>query len=200
MLCESENERQREIGKQLMIINMVRDINENSPMSGITRTETAEWASMDINDVRKLCFFWKDFTWDELAWSAIHAYEHDGNRAGKNGELYMLRICMVYGNVALNISFCDYERDLVEKLACGAYSDYCAKHSDRPISEDIDKVAIFEKILSYYEKRFIEVLEEVIAEGYDWDVICELAGFDIPTKKYARYYEACLEKNKPAET
>ncbi|MBE5846639.1 MAG: hypothetical protein E7300_03085 [Lachnospiraceae bacterium] len=197
MLREDEIKKQRKIGKQLMLVNLFNC--EKDSVVPVSIDDAAAWASMDINDVRKLSNFWRGFSSYELSWGAVHAYERGEEYAGRNANLFLFRTCMVYGSLSLEILICNLEKKFVDYLAHENYTEYCKKHSTRPIRDEMNQSGVFEKILRYYEDQFIEVLEDAIAEGYDWDVICELAGFSISTKKYARYYESCLEKSKVSE-
>ena len=58
---------------------------------------------------------------------------------------------------------------------------------------------IFERIMLNYEIYFCSLFFDAIDDGYDWDVINQMVGFEVTRERFVELVEGCLEKVRGTE-
>lgn len=173
--------KQREIGQQIIIIRIIHDENDKVSRGGFSlldRSEIAKWAQKSeeeleffLNDIAALDEFniCVDAALEYASGLPADAYGFFLSTFRKHGYLYiesLLRKEKSYNPYAEGI----------EDLACINAKKIIDKGLH--VDEDIQSVARFEDSLKYYFNFYIGRIKDVVCEGYDWDVVCEMLGED----------------------
>lgn len=173
--------KQREIGQQIMIIRMVRDENDNVLRGGFSfleRSKIARWAKKSeeelenfLNDIAALyelniCV---DATLEYAKKLSEDAHYFFFLTFRKHGYLYVK-------SMIEKKKFYDSYSDGIKELA----SINAKNNIDKGlrVDEEIQSATRFEDSLKFYFEFYINRIIDVVNEGYDWDVVCEMLGED----------------------
>ncbi len=182
-----EIRKQREIGKQLLLVNILRAEEEtakNTGISFVTKEDIARWASMSINDVDSFLYACSKFEKDKMAAEAALAF---GENSVTSQDHYLF-------------DFLTYTYSMLENYLLNGYSherllEYCEKHVEenyerynerrnRKAKETFRTENTFERIVRNYLRYFVSAIKSEYEKGYDWDVISEMLWCDITWEDY----------------
>ncbi len=187
-LDETEIERQREIGKQLFLVSVLREENERASRGAIThisRETLAKGASMDRDDLDKfidacvsLCKIKlearaaQELAFGEVFRSEAYAYS------------YIMNTYLEYGTFVLLDLNLDVIKDYCEGEADEHYYAYNELYENKKVGIIFLKPEVFETILKHYIKYFVRIMNEVMGLGYDWDIINAMLGYQISKERF----------------
>lgn len=181
MIDKEELIRQREIGQQIIIIRIIHDENDKVSRGGFSfldRSEIAKWAQKSeeeleyfLDDIAVLDEFniCVDAALEYASGLPADAYGFFLSTFRKHGYLYiesLLNKEKTYNPYAEGIEdlACINARKIIDK---GLHVD-----------EETQSASRFEDSLKFYFKFYIDRIVDVVCEGYDWDVVCEMLGED----------------------
>ncbi len=195
MAMYSDNllERQRKIGKQLMMVNIIHVRNDREIRGCwpglLSIDDLSEWSLIERDEIGDLveatnCLYdslmARDFSW-EL---------YSGSNDYKGNCLIFLKETMLnHGNNVLPNYDNEYITEYSIREADKNYIDYLRKYPGATDKKEYATPTMFRKILEYYVKNTVHSIGEVVADGYDWAVIKEMLRCDLTEEKYKELVE-----------
>ena len=177
----SDIEKQRKIGKILLIIDIIHYENDRAAKSGFSFVDMdrmSGWTSMtteELGNIRDACASLDRFN---LSSSAAWAYEKD--ISSENAYYYLVSTYQRTGSIAVECMISGRIHEYCEMNSQENYNKYCNTHSDYPVDEGFSDPEEFERIIRHYVCYFTETVNEVVKMGFDWDVIQRMLWFDLP--------------------
>ena len=173
-----EMEKQREIGKQILMARIIHCENEHAYRTGISHTsleDIAMWTSKtkeEVEDFVDICAALDPFMMADYA--ARDCYDEAFFETKRNVYYYIRYIyqksgCYLLGELNMTCfeEYCEIFNNLL-------YEQYNEKFKEFPVDESFATREPFELAMRFYLKYAIGLVKTVIAEGYDWDVISEM--------------------------
>lgn len=178
---------QRKLGKQLLIVRMLRTENEKAKRTGIsliTRTDIANWASMNADEIDNLIKTIHNFSKKRMAIGAAKAYEE---------------ACIIPQSTALfaflRQTYSNLDADLLIGFNSDHLSEYCKNHSvdnyekfpemwKDEVGDILGNAGVFEIVIRNYLHYFVSTINSARVAGYDWDLISEMLWCDITRDDY----------------
>ncbi len=182
---KTEIERQRNIGKQMLLVDILHAENEkarNGAFCFVSKDTMSNWASMEKEEFDK--FF------EMCSWLSQYPLANDVARGCARREEYkcdinayaFIRYSYLHlgGSVLVNqCLFPNAIESLCEINAEEHYKTYMKKYTDYPVQDKYSSVGVLSDILQFYLDSFIELANEALSRGYDWDVICRMRGLKL---------------------
>lgn len=183
-------EKQRKIGKQQMVVKIIKSENE-SVVSFVSKDEIAAWSDMTKAEIELIMDYCKRLDNRKLAVNAAREYEFGNSGDGEvNSYAYLLHLFSWFGRNILKESV----RDIIMKnIGLIANANYDMFHDDWEniqICDEMRTAEFAKTAMEYYIRFTVKTIREAFSEGYDWDVIKEMLGTDIPIAGYKK-----MEKN-----
>lgn len=182
-----EIEKQRLIGKQLMIVDLIHIENDKAHKTGfsfVTTENLQKWSGMEESEVKKLvdtCEYMDDF---KLSCEAAGDFERIQNKTtGSNAYMFYLSTYSRLGStaiIALNKEVLD---DYCNHAAKMNYKQYKETYPEYPIDEEMGKAEMLKKALEHYIRWFVKRCTSALEAGYDWDVVIRMARTDISQER-----------------
>ena len=180
-----EIEKQREIGKQLLIVDIIHYENDHVAKGGVSfvsRDQMTGWTSMDEKELTKIGDTCARLDGFNLASSA--AWKYCGGEYEKNAYMFALSTYRRLGYVMVEVLDIEIFPDFFRKSARGNYEEYCKKHEDFPVGEEFADVTVFEQIMRHYLEFFVNSVVEAMDSNYDWDVIKRMLRSTISEERF----------------
>lgn len=189
-----EINKQREIGKYLMIVDIIRYENKHNKGMGISFVsieDLAAWASIKEEEVETLVEYFKRFDPYRIAISVanqltadIEIFKSDGNAA-----YFTMQTCRNLGQSFICYPYIELKARL-DDLAALNYDNYLAAWAATwPINKDFQETWIFESIMRTYVQNFCNIFKEALEHGYDRDVINRIIGFEVTRERFSALQE-----------
>ena len=179
----TEIRRQREIGKQLLLISIIHHENDHAAKCGysfVLRDQLAAWTSMRDEDLDRFLNTCACLDRFNLAADAAH----DCMRKNKHCEedhaySFTLRTYLDYGQLLLLCITPEERSALYDIISKEGFRNYNQRHPNHKVSENLAEYEVIKSVMEYYLKRFILVVDAAIDQGYEWDVICAMLRFNL---------------------
>ncbi len=190
-------EKQREIGKQLFLLNILHCENDKALKTGwsfLSRDKVASWASMtkeEVDHFIDLCAMLDPYNLDAEAARII--CERDTYKSERNIYYFVLSTYYRMGDLVITSIEKDKFKQYCEKVSELNYQLFIKKYDDIPIDESYATSEVYEDMMSFFIQYFVAAIKEVISEGYDWDVIASMARVDITEERYKSLVNWCAE-------
>lgn len=179
-----EKLRQREIGKQLLMVNIIQCENGRR-FSWLDIERFAEWASMkeeEIKDFVNCCGQLDRKLMDKgVAWNIaqMDEFRQDANSFyflmytfRENDDVFLMKV-----NKSNITQFC-------KKSAKKYYEDYNRNNMDYQVGESLGVPDALEDVIIAYMYCVAKAIEEVVSYGYDWDVISKMLQLDLTRERF----------------
>ncbi|MBR6473852.1 MAG: hypothetical protein IKS98_00195 [Lachnospiraceae bacterium] len=189
-----EIKRQREIGKYLMVVDIIRYENEHHKGTGISFVsieDLAAWASIKEDEAETLVEYCKRFDTHRIAISVANQLTADIEifKSDENAAYFTVQTCRSLGQLFICHPYTDLKARL-DDLAALNYDNYLAVWATTwPISEFFQETWIFDRIMCAYVQNFCNLFKEALEHGYDWDVINRIIGFEVTKERFAALQE-----------
>ena len=190
MYSDNVIERQRKIGKQLMLVNIIHVENDKEIRgfwgNRMTTDDLSMWSLIERDEIIDLidathCLYdnllAQDFSYELL--SSNDDYSSDC-------LIYLEETMLNHGNMVLKNYGKEFISEYSIKEAEKNYFNYKKKYPGVPVKKEYATPQRFRRILEYYVKSIIHTIEEVVSEGYDWAVIKEMLRCDLTEEKYMK--------------
>ena len=198
MIDESEILRQREIGKQLMVVNILKCENKGS-ISLISIDDLAKWASYTKEKMRDFYSLCSRFYYYNLCTNAARMYircNTDKYDLTKNafsfvGHTYFHEREYYFNmiNDIHNPSREDLYNLNIEERKQAVYNSYCKIYKDQPIENSLNNVDFYKSILQFLINYIRNMTDDALSLGYDWDVIKVLLELNVSYDDYMEFIE-----------
>lgn len=185
---KKDMDKQREIGKQLFLVDIIHDEYDKARKGRydyLSIDRLAAWASMTDDELTafiKICDNLECFNMaadaaeecceDELFNSEMETYGFVLNTYLRMGDLYTVTIDI------------DEFEDCCIRLSERNYQEYTKTHEEFPVARSFSTPEIFEKMMRFYIRYLVTIINEVLSEGYDWDVIIHMMRKEITKERY----------------
>ena len=189
-----EIKKQREIGKYLMAVDIIRYENEHHKGTGISFVsieDLAAWASIKKEEVETLVEYCKRFDPHRIAISVANQLTADIEvfKSDENATYFTIQTCRSLGQLFICHPYMDLKARLND-LAALNYDNYLAVWATPwPINEAFKDTGIFERIMHSYVQSFCRLFKEALEHGYDWDVINRIIGFEVTKERFSALQE-----------
>ncbi len=185
---QKEIEKQRLIGKQLMIVDLIHEENDRASRTGfsfVSRDKLGKWARMEKDEIAKIidtCSYMDDFTMQCDAARDL-AYNLDGS-VGSNAYLFYLSTYRRFWYLTLTCLDKGSIDDYCSKNAKKNYDEYMKKHQEYPVDEGVANADLFKTVLEHYVRWFVNCFKNALEDGYDWDVVTRMARMEISQERF----------------
>ena len=185
---KEEMDIQREIGKQLFLINILHYENDRARKGGysfLSRDRLAAWASMtkeELDSFIDVCGSLDPYNMATEA--AMACCRKEPFKSEKNSYHFVLSTYYRMGDLFAATLAVDKFKEHCKKFSEDNYQTYSEKHKEYSVAESYSTPEIFEKVMSFYIRYLIAIIEEAISEGYAWDVISSMTRTDISEERY----------------
>ncbi len=190
MVDETNIKKQREIGKQLLLVDIIHAENDKvmkGSFSRLSSNDLVRWTSMTNEEVDHFIEVCSVLDPWNMAKAAAKKYRTEST-FGVDTIVYGFVLSTYYrmGNLFVQSVKLDRFGYFCEKFSELNYEEYCEICKDFPVDESYASSEFFEEAMRFYIRYFVSVIKEVISEGYDWDVIVSMTRTDITEDRYQR--------------
>ncbi|MBE5872528.1 MAG: hypothetical protein E7294_14990 [Lachnospiraceae bacterium] len=193
---EVEIEKQRRIGKQLLLVDIIHYENDTAARTGfsfVTRDHMTAWTSMEKEELDQFIYACSRLDPFSMAANGAReiAYGEDWEKPKRyKGEKdiygFILYTCKSYGEIVLRSLKLEKLRDLCEACAKSNYESYCEKMGEAfGVSESVGTAEEMEYILLSYISYAVRVIHQVQDMGYDWDVIDGMLRMEVSKDRFS---------------
>ncbi len=182
-----EIERQRKIGKQLMLVNIIHVENDkviHGYFSFLSRDSLAEWASLSSEEMDTFFYICRTLDPYERLTSAACIYDHIHNSEyGRNSYFFAFFTYLKLGATLLQYLDPEDIPDYCQRTSLTNFTNYQEKWGDHPVSDQYSDPVVLQSVLRNYIEFFVKIVHEAIELNYDWDVIKAMLRFDITRER-----------------
>ena len=185
---KEEISKQREIGKQLFLVNILHYENDRALKGGysfLSRDNLAAWASMTKEELDRfidVCGALDPY--NMAAEAAKECCRKEPFKSEKDAYCFVLSTYYRMGDLFAATLDIDKFEEHCKKFSEYNYQTYSEKHEEYSVDESYSTPEIYEKVMSFYIRYLVAVIKEVISEGYAWDVISSMTRTDISEERY----------------
>ncbi|SCX09433.1 hypothetical protein SAMN02910339_01339 [Lachnospiraceae bacterium YSD2013] len=176
--------KEREIGKQLLLVNILQTENEKVRRGGfstITADRIAKWADISIEDVRRMVDACGLLDITSIASKAVNEYfDSDGHSEERYMRDFALFTCYRNGTRFIK----SFDENSFEVKAEINFDLYMEAFKNEPVSDAAASTTVFKQLMMLYAKCFVSAVEEVMALGYAWEVIQTMIGFEMSKDRF----------------
>ncbi len=184
-----EIEKQRLIGKQLMIVDLIHAENDKAQKTGfsfVTTDHLQKWSGMEESEVKKLvdtCAYMDDFN---LSCNAAKDLDCQKNESeGSNSYLFYLNTFRRLGSTAIIALNKEVMEDYCNHAAKINYEQYQENYPEYPVDEAMSSSEVLQMVLEHYVRWFVKYCKRALEDGYDWDVVARMARTEISEERFA---------------
>lgn len=177
-------ERQREIGKQLLLVDILHcedDFAIKHEFMRISRRMVAEWVSMTEDEfggfINRYSALGPYNLGDEAAKTCLkeEIFENEKNA-------YMFILSTYYKRGARFIE--DLKKEDI-KSYCEQTAEYNYQiYEGFPVGSSLATAEVLETMIIYYIRYFVGIVTDAISEGYDWDVVARMTRRNISEERF----------------
>ncbi len=185
-MTTQEIEKQREIGKLLLLVEIIHQENDrvaNGGISFFSREKLANWSSMKEEEVEKLIDVCESLDTANLPTDAASNKRKD-YPAGSNAYAFILHTYMGYGDFVLRNLKSENLSKVCEVMTEVNYQSYIDRFKEYPVDETFSESKTFEKLIKYYANFMVNRIDGAIEMGYDWDVIQKMLRRELPYERF----------------
>ena len=185
---KEEIEKQREIGKQLFLVNILHYENDRALKGGysfLSRDKLAAWASMTKEELDRFIDVCGALDPYNMAVEAAkECCRKEPFKSEEDAYCFVLSTYYRMGDFFAATLDIDKFEEHCKKFSEYNYQTYSEKHEEYPVDESYSTPEIYEKVMSFYIRYLVAVIKEVISEGYAWNVISSMTRTDISEERY----------------
>ncbi len=182
-----EINRQREIGKQILLINILKNESEKAARIGISfvsKEDIVQWTAMTMDEVEVFYNTYEKLQREYLAINA--ACKLRNNSVALNSQDLNSFLFYTYNHI---------DENLLKGYSIESFTKYCKDHAKENYErfqktkitetrEILGTINTFELIISNYLRVLVANVGEAFRSGYEWDVISEMLWCDITRADY----------------
>ncbi len=183
-----DNKKQREIGKQLFLVNILHYENVKARRGGysfLSKEKLAAWASMtqdELDHFIDACSALDPYNMASEA--AKKCCRENTFKSDKEAYCFVLSTYYIMGDLFVTSLETDEFEGFCKKNSEYNYQRYCGKYKEYSVDESYATPEILEEAMKFFIKYYVSVISEVLSKGYDWDVITGMARLDITEERY----------------
>ncbi len=113
---------------------------------------------------------------------------------------FLLSTYRYMGSMFINFVKIEGFEDDCGKLALSNYKRWCECHEEYKLNESYASPELFEKLIRFYIKSFVEIVAQALSEGYDWDVITAMLRIELTKERYNSLAEVFCSDFKKQDT
>lgn len=187
----TDKEKERLIGKQLLLVNCIKDGNETSLNGGFPSVFTEDlvkWSGLSEADIRALgsaCELLHPVTQTrEISLKMWHAYSGEAHIG-----LFSKYAYKQYSSLILEYVDIDKFKKVCDGLAKPFYQLYSGTFPEYPVSEAAGTPDIFYQLMRLFVECFVASIHDVQKMGFEWDVIKEMLDFPLTMERFKELEE-----------
>ena len=190
---KTETEKQREIGRQIFMVNILHTENDNARKRippCVTRVDLAAWAEMSAEELDRFIEACRVLDPRNRATAAARICSMEEPFRSKSwGHQFAAASFFETGPLLLSsLNEGPFQR-WCEILAAYNYMDYHREYPDNPVGSQFVSPEVFGKMMKVYIRHFLKTAQEVLSDGYEWDVVAHMAGTNMTEETYKRIVE-----------
>ena len=197
---EDTLEKQRQIGKQLLLVRLFKSEGERERKIGLRSSisfeEISNWASMDIDEVKLLADTWSRFESMNLFESAaMNFVYYSDNKIDEKDAIVFDFVFTSYkqnGMKFIKEIKPNLASDEWKKMSRMNYKQYESKRSRVVINEIMTSTEFYKKMMIHCMFYYVEAIRKALQNGFDWDVIREMSEVDISKERYNELESICV--------
>ena len=180
--------KQRDVGKQLLLVNIIHSENDRALEGGcsfLSTDDLAKWASMtkyELDNFINVCAALDPYCMARDA--AEECCKEEPFRSEGNAYFFVMVTFSRMGKrfaASLDIDkFEDYCRTVSEQN----YKTFCEKYGEYPVPNTFSSPEILKKMMGFYIKYMLTIINKTISQGYDWAVITSMTRSRISEERY----------------
>ena len=197
-MMKEEIDIQREIGKQLFLVNILHYENDRARKSGfsfLSRNTLAAWASMTEEELDSFIDVCGALDPDKMAAEAAkECCRKEPFKSEENAHCFVLSTYYRMGDlftVTLDIDKFENYCKIVSEYNYQTYNEY---HEEYPVAKSFSAPKVFEKAMSIYIRYLVAIIKKAQSEGYAWDVIARMTRTEISEERYNSLVKAFKTK------
>ena len=180
--------RQREIGKQIMLVDIIQSENDLVKKHGIPSytkiKDLAKWANMKEEDVEDFAYACRlaDTYFVHIDALGLFPYIDKDNK--DNERHFLFCSCdnlkdIIFDNVDdINNTI------IIEVIVIKNFIKICEHWPRMLISEKYADVSLMGSFVEYYICYYVKRIKKILSMGYDWDVVCKMLRYNLSKDKY----------------
>ncbi len=184
----TEEEKQREIGKQLFLVSILQHEEDRIQKGGwpfLSKEHLAEWASMTEEELERFIDVNTSLNLIDMSTEAANRcseavypdYSKDAycfilSTYYRMGHIFVLDLDI--GNID---EFCEATSEI-------NYRTYCERHEDYPVDESFATPKVFKILVRFFIIFLTKAVKKALAEGYDWDVVSRMTRVDLTEDRF----------------
>ena len=181
--------RQREIGKQLLLVNILQhenDLIQKGGYSFVSKGNLVAWTSMTEEELESFVSFCSALDpFKRAAETAKKCSREELFSSEKEAYLFILSACYRLGDLFAGLLDLDRFVDYCEVYSKYNFQSYNEKYKEEyPVDEALATPEIFEEMMRSYIRCSLDDVDEALSEGYDWAVITKMTRDAISEKRY----------------
>ncbi len=187
----TDKEKERLIGKQLLLVNCIKDGNETSLNGGFPSVFTEDlvkWSGLSEADIRALgsaCELLHPVTQTrEISSKMWHAYSGEAHIG-----LFSKYAYKQYSSLILEYVDINKFKKVCDGLAKPFYQLYSGTFPEYPVSEAAGTPDIFYQLMRLFVECFVASIHDVQKMGFEWDVIKEMLDFPLTMERFKELEE-----------
>ena len=194
-----ETARQRNIGKQMFLINILQIENDRVKEGGysfLSRDQLASWAEMtneEMDQFINVCATLDPFSMSSEAAKRLSLYGDEDIKKEENAFCFVFSLYLQFGKFLIEDLEPDKLSRFYEVIAEPNYQRYCTKYEEYPVDSTFGTSEMLERITKFYLHHFVSSVKEAIGLGYDWDVIVKMARADISKERFQQIEDSITE-------
>ena len=196
---EASIKKQREIGKRLFLVNIIHHENDKVRKGGYSfqsRDDLAAWASMTEDEIDHFVDVCSALDPYSMAVEAANGCRREDTfKSEKEAYLFLLSLYYRMGDLFASVLEIDKFEDNCRKFSEHNFQIYCENHREYPVSESYSTPKVFKEAMRFYINYLLAVIEEVLSEGYDWDVITSMTRDNITKDRYHSLVNAFVRED-----
>lgn len=182
-----EIQKQREIGKYLMLVDIILKENErHSGYSFVSCDDLANWASVEkqeINNLLNCCSCFE--TYHHAFFSANDIKNKIPCIKTDNDNIFLIHTILNNRHIFIHDLIYNEQDDFYTGMANTNYKIYCKFRAEsHPVSCDFRKPDLYRLIFINYISYFCSLFNDVLSYGYDWDVVNKIANTTLSRERW----------------
>ena len=192
--------KQRQIGKQLFLIQMLHCENDwvrDGGFSFLSRDKLATWADMskeELDHFIAVCALLDPYSIATEAAKDFAYYGDEDVKKERNAHWFVLSVYFRLAGMLIERINPNELPVICMGLAESNYKRYCEKHAEYPVDSSFGTPAMLERIMEFYLRYFVTCLKQVISEDFNWDVIAKMTGREISEERFHMIEDSIKEK------
>ncbi len=196
----SEVDKQRLIGKQLVLVDIIHEENDRALRGGVFYPEIddfARWASVDKDEMEAFINVCASLDKLKLCECAAKKYAYDCRLIdGDYAYLFLLYTFQKNSYYFVHDLDLNSISEICEVMAESNYTSYCDEMKNKQVGENCSNTELFELIVLGFLDYYTSVVKEAVALGFDWDVVNRMCRFDVSRNRFDEIVSICETQQK----